>query len=86
MNLIMEHYLKEMLPEMRKLYNIKDFMDAVGDKFEIATKYKNKTVNEMVYKVISEDEREEFLKTVRPDREKIELFMRFVEERTDKLK
>lgn len=32
------------------------------------------------------DNREEFMKTLRPDREKIDLFMRFTDERTGKLK
>ncbi|KRX03365.1 WD40-repeat-containing domain [Pseudocohnilembus persalinus] len=85
MNLILSHWLQEYEPELRKLYNIKEFLQLTGENFKICEKFKNKNLSKILFQLSSEEHKSDFLSNYRPDNEKIDLFQRFFKDRTEKL-
>lgn len=74
MNLILSHWLQEYEPELRKLYNIKEFLQLTGENFKICEKFKNKNLSKILFQLSSEEHKSDFLSNYRPDNEKIDLF------------
>ena len=79
MDVIKEHYFRELEPELKKIKVLKTFCEkATPD--NIKKNYKDRSFNDILYQCVGENN-ENYVKQLKPDIDKINLFFKFFEDR-----